>query len=140
MKAYIVNISSITNEDKTFIQIFGRLENNKSFATVIPFTPYFYIRESDAEKAKNILEKAIIEKTKFTNKNKESVLKISHNNKTELIKIIKAVHQKDINTYEADLTPTMRYIIDNNLYNTIDITGETEPSELVDVIFKDDVH
>jgi len=137
MKAYIVNISSITNEDKTFIQIFGRLENNKSFATVIPFTPYFYIRESDAEKAKNILEKAIIEKTKFTNKNKESVLKISHNNKTELIKIIKAVHQKDINTYEADLTPTMRYIIDNNLYNTIDITGETEPSELVDVIFKD---
>ncbi|MBS3083239.1 DNA polymerase II [Candidatus Pacearchaeota archaeon] len=137
MKAHIVNISSITNEDKTLIQIFGRLENNKSFATVIPFVPYFYIRESDAEKAKNVLESTLIEKTKFTNKNKENVLKISHENKTELIKIIKAVHQKDINTYEADLTPTMRFIIDNNLYNTIDITGETEPSELVDVIFKD---
>ena len=137
MKAHIVNISSITNEDKTFIQIFGRLENQKSFATVIPFIPYFYIREQDLSKAKNVLEKAIIEKTKFTNKEQESVLKISHENKTELIKIIKVVHQKNLNTYEADLSPTMRYIIDNDLYNTIEITGETEPSELVDVIFKE---
>lgn len=137
MKAHIVNISSTTLENNTFIQIFGRLENNKSFATIVPFTPYFYIREKDIEKVKEVLSNSSIEKTKFTNKSQESVLKVSHKNKTELTKIIKEVHQKEIDTYEADLSPTMRFIIDNDLYNTIEINGETEISELVDVIFKE---
>ncbi len=139
MKAHIVNISSTAIEEKTFIQIFGRLENGKSFAAIVPFTPYFYIRETDLSKAKNVLHSTVIEKTKFVNKKQESVLKISHENKTELTKIIKAVHQKDLNTFEADLSPTMRYIIDNDLYNTIDISGETETAELVDVVFKNPV-
>src|SRR3989344_3053365 len=137
MKAYITNISSSVEEERTFIRIFGRLENQKSFATIIPFTPYFYIRESDLKKVKNLLEDAIVEKTKFTNKSKENVIKISHQNRTELIKISKEIHRKELLTYESDLNPTMRYIIDNDLYNTIQITGETEPSELVDTIFKD---
>ena len=136
MKAYVVNISSMNNEDKTSIQLFGRLENGKSFAAVIPFTPYFYIREQDLSKVKNVLENAEVDKTKFVNKQHECVLKISHPNKTELTKLIKEVHQKEINTYEADLSPAMRYIIDNDLYSTIEITGETEPAELVDVVFK----
>jgi len=139
MKAYIVNISSITQEEKTFIQLFGRLENHKSFAAVIPFTPYFYLREADLAKSKNVLEKAEVEKTNFVNKSKEKVLKISHSNKIELMKIAKAIHKKDINTYESDLTPTMRYLIDHNLHGFIEITGETEPSEKVDVVFKEPV-
>jgi len=135
MKAHIVNISSSNIEGKTTIQIFGRLENKKSFATVIPFTPYFYIKESDIHKAKDILENAVIEKTTFVNKSQEKVLKIIHEDKAELTKLIKEIHQKDLDTYEADLSPTMRYIIDNDLYNIIDITGETSPCELVDTIF-----
>ena len=136
MKAYIVNISSHTEEEKTFIHIFGRLENKKSFAAIIPFTPYFFIRETDMKKAKNILEKTEIEKTSLTNKLKEKVIKISCKNKTELIKVIKAIHQKGINTYEADLNPTIRYIIDNDLHSVIEISGDSEPSEKVDVVFK----
>ncbi|MEK6908876.1 MAG: DNA polymerase II [Nanoarchaeota archaeon] len=137
MKAHIVSISSTNRDDKTYIQIFGRLENQKSFATIIPFTPYFYIREQDLSKAKNVLEKAKVEETKLVNKEKEKVVKISHENKTELTKIVKAIHQKELNTYESDLSPTLRYLIDNDIYSTIEITGETEPSEKVDVIFKD---
>ncbi len=136
MKGYIVNISSINNDEKTYIQIFGRLENQKSFATVVPFMPYFYIREIDLAKAKNVLEKSVIEKTEFFNKNKESVVKISNSDKTELTKIAKAIHQKEINTYESDISPTLRYLIDNDIYSTIEISGETEPSEKVDVIYK----
>ena len=76
MKGYIVNISSITQEDKTFIQLFGRLENQKSFAAVIPFTPYFYLREVDLPKVKSIIKEAVMDKTKLVNKAKESVVKI----------------------------------------------------------------
>ena len=136
MKGYIVNIASISQDDKTYIQLFGRLENQKSFATIINFTPYFYIREVDLAKAKNVLEKSVIEKTEFFNKNKEKVVKISNSDKTELTKIAKAIHQKEINTYESDISPTLRYLIDNDIYSTIEISGETEPSEKVDVIYK----
>lgn len=137
MKGYIVNIASSSREEKTFIQIFGRLENGKSFATELGFIPYFYITEKDLNKAKNVLESTKIEKTNLVNKEGEKVVKISHQNKTEITKIIKAIHQKEINTYEADLSPTIRFAIDNNLHNTIEISGETEPSERVDLVFKD---
>lgn len=137
MKAFIVNINSSTVEDNTFIHLFGKLENGKSFATVVPFKPYFYIKESDLSKAKSALENTEVEKTTFTNKSKELVVKISHINKAELTKITKVIHKKDINTYEADLSPTIRYLIDNDLYGVIEISGDTEPAEKVDVVFKD---
>ena len=137
MKGYIVNISSSNNDDeRTTINIFGRLENKKSFAAIIPFIPYFYIKKEDEKKAKILLEKTKIEETKLVNKNGESVIKINHENQTEINKIVKAIHQKKIDTYEADLNPTIRYIIDNDLYGTIDISGESEPSEKVDYVYR----
>ncbi len=135
MKAYIVSITSSSDEDKTVINLFGRLENQKSFAAIIPYTPYFYIRESDEKKAKPILDGAKIEKTKLVNKNKEPVIKISYESQTELNKIVREIHQKKIDTYEADLNPTLRYIIDNDVYGVVDISGESEPSERVDHVF-----
>ncbi len=136
MKGHIVSISSSNDNEKTTINIFGRLENGKSFVAIIPFNPYFYIREEDEKKAKLILEKTRIEKTNLVNKNKEKVIKIIHENQTELNKIAKAIHQKDINTYESDLTPSIRYLIEKDIYNTIEILGESEPAESVDLVFK----
>ncbi|MGV8142742.1 MAG: DNA polymerase II [Candidatus Pacearchaeota archaeon] len=136
MKGYIVNISSSNEDEKTYIHLFGRLENQKSFAAIIPATPYFYIIESDEKKAKKLLVGTKIEKTKLVNKKNETVIKISHESQTELNKIVKSIHQEKIDTYEADLNPTIRYIIDNDLYGTIDISGESDPSERVDMVFK----
>ncbi len=73
MKAYVVNISASADENKTEIQLFGRLENQKSFAAIIPFTPYFYLKESDLQKAKNVLNNTAIEKT---NLNKVKITRI----------------------------------------------------------------
>ncbi len=137
MKGYIVNISANTDEqDNTQIQLFGRLENGLSFAAIDELIPYFYIKESDLQEVKNVLEGTIIENTKLTNKDGDNVLKIAHRNRAELAKIVKAVHQKEINTYEADLHPTLRYLIDNEIYSTIDISGETSESNRVDKFFK----
>ncbi len=136
MKGHIVNISSSNDDEKTSINIFGRLENGKSFAAIVPFSPYFYIQEKDEKKAKILLEKTKVEKTSLVNKDKEKVIKIIHENQTELNKIVKAIHQKKIDTYEADLNPTIRYIIEKDLYGLIEILGESEPSERVDLVFK----
>lgn len=135
MKGHIVSISS-SNDEQTTINIFGRLENGKSFGAMIPFKPYFYIREEDEKKVKLLIEKAKVEKTNLTNKDKEKVIKIIHENQTELNKIVKAIHQKEVNTYEADLTPSIRYLIEKDIHNTIEISGESEPAESVDLFFK----
>lgn len=135
MKAYIVNITSKIEDEKTSVNIFGRLENGKSFATIIRQIPYFFIRESDEKKVKSLIEKTKIEKTNLVNKEKIKVIKISHESQTELNKIAKTIHQKDVNTYEADLSPSIRFIIDNNLHGVIEISGESEPNERVDLFF-----
>jgi DNA polymerase-2 len=137
MKGYIVNIASVNQDDKTYIQIFGRLENGKSFATSIPFTPYFYLREEDTSIVKPLLENCKIEKTKLKTKKGEIVVKISHVSKTELTKISKEIHRKEVNTFESDLSPTLRYLIDNDIYSTIDISGDTSTSDRVDVVYND---
>ncbi len=136
MKSYIVNISSKIEEDKTEVHLFGRLENGKSFAAIISVKPYFFIREADEKKVKLLTEKAMIEKTSLVNKENEKVIKISHESQTELNKIAKAIHQKDINTYESDISPSIRFVIDNNIHSVIDISGDTETSERVDVVFQ----
>ena len=71
MKAYIVNISSKTDEDRTQVNLFGRLENGKSFAAIVNQTPYLFIRETDEKKARILIEKAKIEKTNLVNKENE---------------------------------------------------------------------
>lgn len=139
MKGYIVNISSKSEENNNFIQIFGRLQNQKSFAAIVPFIPYFYLREKDVEKIKSLISDKKIEKTNFTNKNGENIVKVSHNDKTEITKTIKSIHQKDVNTYESDITPALRYVIDHDLYSTIDISGETETAEKVDIVYKNPI-
>lgn len=135
-KGYIVSLTQKTIEDKTYIQIFGRLENGKSFAVMKEFIPYFFIRESDLDKVNPLLNKFQTEKTSLTNFKGEKAIKISSPNNSELSKLRSAIHKKT-ETYEADLTPGMRFIIDNDLYCMIEISGESEHVERVDLFFKD---
>ena len=86
-KGYIVDITHKTFNEKTFIQIFGRLENKKSFALVKEITPYFFIEESNLSKIKKLLKNYKIEKTNLTNFLGNSVLKISANNQPDLTKL-----------------------------------------------------
>ena len=135
-KGYIVDITHKTFNEKTFIQIFGRLENKKSFALVKEITPYFFIEESNLSKIKKLLKNYKIEKTNLTNFLGNSVLKISANNQPDLTKLSKIIHKKKIDTYEADINPSNRFLIDNNLFGFLEITGESEPSERVDFFFQ----
>ena len=51
-------------------------------------------------------------------------------------KTVKAIHQKKIDTYEADLSPSIRYLIEKDIYSTIEISGESESVENVDLVFR----
>jgi len=135
-KGFIVSITHKTINEKTFIYLFGRLENGKSFASQHPFKPYLYLKESDLKKAFNILEKFEIEKTDLTNFKKEKVIKILSDTQSDLQKLNSALHKKEIETYEADLNPSTAFIIDNNLLGTLEIfPDEEQPTERTDLFF-----
>lgn len=138
MKGYIVSISHKALEEETQIQIFGRLENNKSFCSLHKFTPYFFIRQSDEKKASALLKKFNIEETRLINFKGEKVSKISSENLQDIAKLASALHKKKIDTYEADLSPAMRFIIDNNLLGVVEIGKyESSPAEKVDLLITD---
>lgn len=135
MKGFIVDASAETIDEKTEIHLFGRLENGQSFAAVNTLAPYLFIEKSDLKKVKNLLEKFKVEETDLTNFNEDPVIKISSGNLTDLNKLSKAIHKKEVNTYEADIKPVARFLIDNDILAGIEIEGHYETAEKVDRVY-----
>jgi DNA polymerase-2 len=135
MKGFIVYADYSLEENENKVLLYGRLENGQSFVSVHDFIPYFYIKESDESKCKLLLKNYNIEQTKLANFKGESVIKISAQNSTELNKLHKALHLKKIDTYEADIKPYTRFVIDNNILGSIDIEGDFSSAERIDRIY-----
>ncbi len=134
MKGFIVYSTYELIKEKTIVQLFGRLENGESFVCQFPSKQYFFIKEKEEKKVSKYLKKYIVEKTNFTNFHNEKVIKISHENHIELNKLHKTIH-KTVDTYEADIKPQYRFLIDNNLLGNINIEGDYIKSEKVDRIY-----
>jgi len=136
MKGYIVYASHTMINNKTVIQLFGKLENGQSFAALNTLEPYFFLETKDIKKVKRLLGKFKTKKTDLTTFQGEKVTKISAENQTDLNKLNRAI-AKEILTYEADIKPHIRFKMDNNLLGTINIEGDYEPSERVDRVYEE---
>ena len=137
IRGFIIDSDYVNLDGKTFIQLFGRLENGQSFAVMNEFTPYFFIRESDKSAIKNLIKDFKVEDTKLKNFAGEKVLKIVGQNQEELNKLVKGIHSENIKTFESDLRPHSRFMIDNNLKAGIEIEGDYETSERVDRVYRE---
>jgi len=136
MKAYLIDSDWETIEEKTNIWLFGRLENNQSFAASLKIEPYFFIKEEDLNKLQKFLSEYKTEKTSFTNFKGEKVIKVFTKNYTELNKLVEILYKKEIETYEADIKPVMRFLIDNGIFGSFDIEGDYDSAEKVDRVYK----
>ncbi len=126
MRGYIVDETYRIDGGKAYLYFFGRLENGESFLTINQFDPYFLIRAEDVEGAEkastNIAFK--IEKTPFKNMNDELVVKVIFNLPKDASELKKAFDEKKIPSYEADIRPTQRFLLDQNILRSIEIVGE----------------
>ena len=64
MKGFIVYSDSITYNNETQIQIFGRLENEQSFVIQQKIMPCLFIREKDLHRGEKLLGKYKTEKSR----------------------------------------------------------------------------
>jgi DNA polymerase II len=134
MKGFIIYPTYYNQEDKTIVQLFGKLENGESFVASINFEPYFFIKTSDKKKVSKYLNKFKLDKTILSNFQDSPVLKIMAKNQTDLNKLYEAIHKK-VDTYEADIKPQFRFLMDQDLLGNINIEGDYESSERIDRVY-----
>ncbi len=137
MKGFIIYPTYRVMKDKSFVFLFGRLENGESFLTINQFDPYFFIETKNQKKAEKIAKDAKFEKTNLTNFQKEPVTKIIVNSPKEVPGIRSELDRQKIKTYEADIRFPIRFLIDNNIQGSLDIDGDYESNDYVDRIYKD---
>jgi DNA polymerase II len=136
MKGYIVYHDYFTRDEGTFVHLFGRLENGQSFVTENMVVPYFFIKQKEIGKIKKLLGKYEYVNVDVKDFGGDKLVKIYSNSSTELNKLYKAIH-KNVDTFEADIRPHFRFMMDNDILGTIDIEGDYEVSERVDRVYRE---
>ena len=134
MKGFIIYSTYRVIDDKSYIYLYGRLENNQSFLAVNYFKPYFFIRTTDLKKAL-MLQTFEYKDTDLTNFKKENVTKIILNMPSEVPKLRRIFEDEGIECYEADIRFTYRFLIDKKIQGSLEIDGEYEMHPVLDRVY-----
>jgi DNA polymerase-2 len=140
-RGFIVYYDYTTIQEETYVELFGRLESGESFLTLNKISPYFFVKKTEEKQIQRIIKEnqygeIKIEKTPQKTFQDEEVIKIILKNQETLNKLVKDIHSEAIETYEADIRPQTRFIIDSDILGTINIQGEYEISEKINRIYK----
>ena len=137
MKGFIVSATYDTVDNQTMVRLFGRLENGHSFVTTNTIKPYFFVQEKDAEKHARLLSKYTVGKTSLTTFKHVPVIRVIAQNQQELNKLTEVLHKMEVDTFEADVKPHTRFLIDHNLFGSVNIEGNPTSSERIDSIYEE---
>ncbi|MBU2637638.1 MAG: DNA polymerase II [Nanoarchaeota archaeon] len=132
MKGFITCSTYRVLDEKPYVFLYGRMENNEAFAAVIPYKPYFYILQKDVKKAEK-LEEIESEKTKLKNFNGEMVTKLIAQKPSDVPELRKLFESNGIMCYEADIRFAQRFLIDSDLKGSIEIEGDADYQDNIKV-------
>lgn len=137
MKGFIVDTNHIIIDGKSFVQLFGRLENGESFVVQNEFKPYFYVKSADLNSIKKLSGKLNVLEEGMTNFSEEPVSKLEFDNQDDLVKFYRELREDfpEIKSYEFDLKPQNRFLIDSDLKTGIKIEGDYVSSERVNRVY-----
>lgn len=122
-------------EGKSFVYLYGRLKNGKSFVSRNLFKPYFFIKKSDLTKARGLNSSFLFEESSLLSFEREEVVKIIFNFQSELLELRKLFEESNIDCFEADIKPEYRFLIDNSLKGSVEIKGDFILGDRVDLFF-----
>jgi DNA polymerase II len=125
MKGFIVYPTYSIIDGKPIIQLYGRLESGESFRCDIPNTPYFFIRASDAAKARKVIS-AGIEETSMRNFQDEPVVRVIAKEPGDVPILRRKLEEAGMTTYEADIRFVQRFLMDNEIMGAIEIESKAE--------------
>ncbi len=137
VKGFVVYPTYKTEKGKAVVHLFGRLENGKTFLAKCDFKPYFFIKDSDADKAKGMgeLPPLTIEPADLFTFDGEKVQKVETNSPKDVPSIRKAFEDAGIATFESDIRYAYRFMIDHSITGSLEIDGESSRGEDVDLVY-----
>ncbi|MBN2142297.1 DNA polymerase II [Candidatus Woesearchaeota archaeon] len=140
---FIVHPTYKVRNREAFVQLYGRLEDGKSFLTVSRFKPYFYIRKADLQKALKV-SSFVHEPSKMKSFSEEPLTRVVLHVPSEVKPLRDSLQKQGIHCFEADIRFEYRFMIDHFLQGGVKITPKQEPrpgdkskGEYVDVVFED---
>ena len=136
MKGFILYSDYKVINEKEYIFLYGKLENNETFLTINHYKPYFYIKETDLNKALK-LGKFEQEKNNFKNFDNEAVVKVTTSLHKDIISLREKFKAHNIPYYEADVKFVDRFLIDYDINSSMDIEGEYEKNERIDRVYRE---
>ncbi|MBS3159719.1 hypothetical protein J4436_02940 [Candidatus Woesearchaeota archaeon] len=136
MKGFVVYPTYKTINDRSFVLLYGRLENGESFVTINSFKPFFYIKENDLENAKKI-SSFEFKRCSLTNFQKEKVVKIILDIPTDVPNLRKQFSEENIETYEADIRFPYRFMMEKGIKGCLEIEGDYKEEEYVNRVYRE---
>lgn len=123
------------------VMLYGRLENGESFASSHSFFPYFFIKNEDLEFLKKISDFNLVrlEKSELRTFQGKEVIKLNFETQKHLNHVLKELTEFEVETFEADLKPPMRFMIDNGLLDYINLEGDYQKTERVDRFYEEPI-
>ncbi len=139
IKGFVLYSTYRIRDNKAYIHLYGRLESGKTFLTINEFKHYFFIRKKDLAKAQEFALFEFQESPLKTLK-EENTVKIILNIPKEAPELRKLFEDNSIPCYEADIRFASRFLIDNKINGSVEISGEErkpKSTEHVDIVFED---
>ena len=135
MKGFILYPSYKIIDGKSYVFLFGKLENGESFLVMNFYEPYFYIKTKDVKKAGNGDFK--IENSDFKSFNDEKLSRVILETPKDVPGLRRSFEEDGIECYEADIRFAYRYLMDKEIMMGVEIDGDYETSDFINRIYRD---
>lgn len=136
-KAFVVYPTYRVENNKAFVYLFGKMETGESFLTINEFVPYFYIKQSDLPKTRQLFtlntEQPSPEKKDFAG---NALVRINLAVPAEVPPLRDKLEDHGITTYEADIRFPYRFMIDKGIKGSMVIKGTSTKGTFVDRVYK----
>ncbi|MCC7574457.1 DNA polymerase II [Candidatus Woesearchaeota archaeon] len=138
-EGFIINSVYKIENKESFVYCYGRLKNKKSFCFKKRIKPYFYVKLKDKEKINKFLS-VEFEETQLKSFSEELLVKVLFDNQSDLNDSKKLLDKEGFVSYEADIKPEYRFLMDNDLLGSVFISGDVSKSDLlVDSFFEEPI-
>jgi DNA polymerase-2 len=141
MKAFVVHATYRVEGKNAYVYLYGRQEDGKTFLTKNKSKPYFFIRKSDEEQARFALQQQNLpgKITKSTRKSfsEKPLSLVTLTDPKDVPSVRDALDAIGIQTYEADVRFAVRFLMDNNIQGSVDITGTPAQHAHVDCFYEE---
>ena len=135
MRGLIIHPTYRTRSGKSFVYLYGRLENGESFLTINEFRPYFYIKKNDLNAAL-ALEPLAFKETDMKTFSGAPVVKILTQYPKEVAELKRRLLEKEVQCYEADIRFAYRFLFDLNIRGYVTIEGDYKKGDKVTRVYE----